>query len=150
MLARDSSTASARAAGASAGASASASAAVRVAYRHASCMLCGPCESLDVSHASHTLRQLSHGMRFAAQNYKCSQLALEAQFYAGSAKVQSTRAIASVETLASLAALKQKLKKKRHKLTRTRAASLFVAYVTLPVWLQSLLHAFLLQSKYKQ
>ena len=60
VLARDSSTASARAAGASAAASASA-AAGRDAHRHASCMLCGPCESLDVSHASHTLRQLSHG-----------------------------------------------------------------------------------------
>ena len=45
--------------------------------------------SLDVSHASHTLRQLSHGMRFAAQNYKCSQLALEAQFYAGPQKCRA-------------------------------------------------------------
>ena len=56
-------------------------------------------------------------------------------------------ALASVETLASLAALKQKLKKKRHKLTRTRAAFMIRRSVTLLAWLQSLLHAFPLQSK---
>ena len=79
---------------------------------------------------------------------KCSQLAQKAQLYAGSANVQSTRASVCRDT--SITGSRAKAEKKRHKLTRTRAASLFVAYVTLPAWLQSLLHAFLLQSKYKQ
>ena len=44
--------------------------------------------SLDVSHASHTLRQLSHGCVSLRSDHKCSRLVL----YAGSAKVQSTAA----------------------------------------------------------
>ena len=47
--------------------------------------------SLDVSHASHTLRQLSRRMRCCcAAITKTPQLALKAQFCAGSAKVPST------------------------------------------------------------
>ena len=65
-------------------------AAGRDAYRHASCMLCGPCESLDVSHASHTLRHLSHRSRFAAQRSQMLQTSAEGTIVRGCAKVQST------------------------------------------------------------
>ena len=63
-------------------------------------MVSGPCESLDVSHASHTLRQLSHSCVSLRSDHRCYKIAQKAQLYAAAQKVQSTRAASGSKTLA--------------------------------------------------
>ena len=106
--------------------------------------------SLDVSHASHALRQLSHGCVGAAQRSQMNpnqrlRLSLHAvKVQSGEhsqlAAVRHTRITGSFASTA----------KGEDKLARTRVAFIIRRSVTLPARLRSLLHAFLLQaSKHK-
>ena len=133
VLARDSSTASARAAGASAGASASARAAGRDAYRHASCMLCGPCESLDVSHASHTLRQLSHGCVSLRSDTEMLPTSAEGTIVRRLRKVQSTRASVCRDT--SITGSSQAKAEKEEAQTHAHARSFIIRGIRNPACL---------------